>query len=142
MEHPTIPLGVDMMDQDHLRLERLFAAAVRTSDADLPALQALAAVELAAHFAREEDLLRDIGFPGLHCHVAQHAVLLGDLAALDCARLGAAETRRRLGVLIPQLVLSHVATMDRMAAAFIKGEIGAADFDGLRLPLPLSQAAQ
>jgi hypothetical protein len=37
---------------------------------------------------------------------------------------------------IPQMVLSHVTTMDRMAAAFLKGELEPADFDVLRLPLP------
>jgi len=37
---------------------------------------------------------------------------------------------------MPQFVLSHVTTMDRMAAAFLKGELEQADFDVLRLPLP------
>ena len=46
------------------------------------------------------------------------------------------ELRRRMLFVMPQLVLSHVTTMDRMAAAFLKGELGQADFDVLRLPLP------
>jgi hypothetical protein len=37
---------------------------------------------------------------------------------------------------MPQLVLSHVTTMDRMAAAFLKGELEQADLDVLRLPVP------
>ena len=38
--------------------------------------------------------------------------------------------------IMPQLVLSHVTTMDRMAAAFLNAELGQADFDVSRLPLP------
>jgi hypothetical protein len=78
MEHPTIVLGVEMMDQDHLRIEKMFEAASHAPDEDLP-------------------------------------VML---------------------FVMPQLVLSHVTTMDRMAAAFLNGKLGQADFDVLRLPLP------
>ena len=45
------------------------------------------------------------------------------------------DLRPRMQFILPQLVLSHVTTMDRMAAAF-KGELRQADFDVLRLPLP------
>ncbi len=31
MEHPTIVLGVEMMDQDHLRIEKMFEAASHKS---------------------------------------------------------------------------------------------------------------
>lgn len=37
---------------------------------------------------------------------------------------------------MPKLILSHITTMDRMAAAFLDGEPGQADFDVSRLPLP------
>jgi hypothetical protein len=49
---------------------------------------------------------------------------------------GNAEIRRRLQVVMPQLILSQVATMDRLAAAFLKGELQQSDFNGLRLALP------
>ena len=80
MERPTVVLGVEMMDQDHLRIERMFEAASRAPDEDLPALYRDVAEELAAHFAREEDFLREKQFPGLHCHLAQHNVLLAEMA--------------------------------------------------------------
>jgi hypothetical protein len=38
-------------------------------------------------------------------------------------------------VIMPQLILSHVTTMDRKAAAFLDAEPEQADFDVLRLPL-------
>ena len=135
MERPTIVLGVEMMDQDHLRIERLFEAASSAPDEDLPALYRDVAEELAAHFSREEDFLRTKRFPGLPCHLAQHNVLLAEMAHGERPVSGA-KLRRRMQFILPQLVLSHVTTMDRMAAAFLKGELGQADFDVLRLPLP------
>ena len=136
MEDPTIILGVEMMDRDHLRIERLLEAASQTPDEDLPALHRDVAIELAAHFAREADFLREKQVPGLHCHVAQHNGLLAEMARGEDPKSGAAEMRRQLAVVMPQLILSHVATMDRMAVAFLKGELHQADFDGLRLALP------
>jgi hemerythrin-like metal-binding protein len=136
MEHPTIVLGVEMMDQDHRRIEKMFEAASHAPDEDLPVLYRDIAKELAAHFAREEDFLRERQFPGLNCHLAQHNVLLAEMAHGEPPKAAGGELRRRLLFVMPQLVLSHVTTMDRMAAAFLKGELGQADFDVLRLPLP------
>src|SRR5258706_15754417 len=50
MEHPNIVLGVEMMDQDHLRIEKMFEAASLAPDEDLPVLYRDIAKELAAHF--------------------------------------------------------------------------------------------
>ncbi len=136
MERPTVVLGVEMMDQDHLKVERMFEAASRAPDEDLPALYRDVAEELAAHFAREEDFLREKQFPGLHCHLAQHNVLLAEMARGERPKFAGGELRQRMQFILPQLVLSHVTTMDRMAAAYLKGELGQADFDVLRLPLP------
>jgi hemerythrin-like metal-binding protein len=142
MKDPTVILGVEMMDRDHLRIERMFEAVSRTPDEDLPALHRDVATELAAHFAREADFLRENQVPGLHCHVAQHNELLAEMARGEHPKSGYTELRRRLQVIMPQLVLSHVATMDRMAAAFLKGELQQSDFDGLRLALPEPEPAK
>jgi len=73
--------------------------------------------------------------PGLFCHVSQHNVVLAELKrhaeATDSAAL-----RRSLAVAVPQLIQSHIATMDRMAVAYINGDIAQSDFDALRLPVP------
>ena len=136
MERPTIVLGVEMMDQDHLRIESMFEAASCAPDEDLPALYRQVGEELAAHFAREENFLREKQFPGLHCHLAQHNVILAEIARDDGSKSAAGmDLRCRMEFILPQLVLAHVTTMDRMAAAFLKGELGEADFDVLRLPL-------
>ena len=114
----------------------MFEAASQAPDEDLPVLYRDIAKELAAHFAREEDFLRERQFPGLNCHLAQHNVLLAEMAHGEPPKSADGELRRRMLFVMPQLVLSHVTTMDRMAAAFLKGEPGQTDFDVLRLPLP------
>jgi hemerythrin len=136
MEHPTIVLSVEMMDQDHLRIEWMFEAASHAPDDELPTLSRDIAKELAADFAREEDFLREKQFPGLHCHLAQHNVLIAETAHGEPPKSAGGELRRRMQFVMPQLVLSHVTMMDRMAAAFLKGELGRADFDELRMRLP------
>ena len=64
------------MDEDHARLEQAIEQAAEAPEAELPALHADLARELAAHFAREEDLMRVHDFPGLHCHMAQHRLIV------------------------------------------------------------------
>ena len=134
--HGKIDLGVPLMDEDHARIDELLDAARCMPDEDLPALCAAVTMEVREHFKREEDFLRDRSFPGLFCHVAQHKVLLADLTREGAGR-GAA-LRRQMESIIPQLIQSHVTTMDGMAAAFLKGELQASEFDILRLPLPES----
>ena len=134
MESAAMVLGIDMMDSDHQRIENMLATAPQTADADLPGLHRAVCAELAAHFAREETLMRENDFPGLHCHVSQHSFILAEMAR-DSLTREAADLRRKLEVAIPQLIQSHVSTMDRMAAAFLKGDLARSDFDILRLPL-------
>lgn len=136
MERPIVVLGVEMMDRDHLEIERIFEAASCAPDEDLPTLYRDVTKKLAAHFAREENLLREKQFPGLHCHLAQHNIILAEMASGEFAKPAGPELRRRMQFILPQLVLSHVTTMDRMAAAYLNGELGQADFDVLRLPVP------
>ncbi|MBX3524689.1 MAG: hemerythrin family protein [Rhodoblastus sp.] len=121
------------MDEDHARLEQAIAQAADAPEADLPALHEAIARELAAHFAREEDLMRTHDFPGLHCHLAQHKLLLEE--ARRPVAGGGGALRRRIAVYIAQLVESHVLTLDSITAAFIRGEFSPANFDNLRLPI-------
>lgn len=131
---PAHPLGVQTMDEDHARLEQAIARAADAPDAYLPALHGTIARELAAHFAREETLMRAHDFPGLHCHIAQHKLLLEE--ARRPVGGGLAALRRRITIHIAQLVESHVLTLDSITAAFIRGEFASVNFDNLRLPIP------
>lgn len=135
---PAHPLGVDLMDDDHAELEALIESAAVAADADLAALHEQIVDGLAAHFSREEELMRQRGFPGLHCHSGQHNLLVDQ--ARRTGGMAPAALRRHIGVYIAQLVESHVLTMDHMTAAFLRGEFGAEHFENLRLPIEPGQA--
>lgn len=130
---PRFPLGVAEMDADHALLEAMIESAAAASDHDLAAALAAVQSELAAHFAREETLLGRAGFPALGCHVAQHRRLLDLVAEAGVAHAARpAELRRFLADLLPGLVAGHIASIDRVSAEFVKGQISAAMFASLR----------
>jgi hemerythrin-like metal-binding protein len=133
MESPSIVLGVDLMDRDHLRLERLLDAAARSRNEHLPRLHRELTAELDAHFGREEALMRDRGVPGWYCHLTQHRMLIAEMERKGPGSRSA-DLRRRLTVVARQSILAHIATMDRMAAAFLVGDLRRPDFQTLRLP--------
>lgn len=132
METPFVRLGIALMDDDHLRIDSLIDQAAGIPDAELAGLHTRIVDELRAHFSREEDLMRERDVPGVDCHVAQHRFLLEQIG--NDAALPPSELRPRLQSVVRQLIVSHVVTMDRLAAGYIKGEIGKSDFEKLRLP--------
>lgn len=117
-------LGVPLMDEDHAKLEALFAAVATTADSDLAGLRDAILAEVSDHFAREEALIRQGGFPGLECHVGEHRRIVDLLwrAAHDDAR----RLRHTLSVLAPEIIEDHVECIDYVTAAFLKGELQAA----------------
>lgn len=136
MTPPNAVLGVPLMDEDHARMEAIFARAAEALDADLPALLADVEAETRAHFAREEDLMQSAGVPAFHCHAAQHRLLLAEFArAHDAASRGDMKSLRTLlGHTLPGLITAHVNSVDHVAASFLKGETSEEELSGLRLP--------
>jgi len=134
MGEPKFPLGVDLMDADHARIEEMLAGAPAVGDGELAGYLARCRDEIAGHFAREEELMRHAGVPVLACHIAQHR---GLIAAIDTMLTDAPDTiRLRLFIErdLPNLVMAHIASVDQVSARFIKGELPAAMTDRLRLP--------
>lgn len=132
----VLTLGVPEMDADHAVIHAMFERVATTADADLAALFDEIEAEVQAHFAREEILIDAHELPIAHCHKTQHALLLAEFAA--ARRLiaeGDAATRRRLvGEVLRELVVGHVASVDRVTSQFLVGRLGAEAFDNLRLP--------
>lgn len=123
------------MDEDHAHLESLFDCADSVVDEKLVDFLETVRSEVAAHFAREEELMRVRRVPVYECHLAQHRLLLAELdAARDAAdRTPPAQLRAFLSRALPSLVLSHVASVDRVTATFLKGDLDLNVVQKLRL---------
>lgn len=138
MNLPQTVLGNDLMDEDHARLEALFAGVASTADSDLALCLAEIEAELKAHFAREEAMMGDAGLPILHCHIAQHTMLLGELHAGHAAAEAGDHRglRRFLGETLPQLIAGHIDSVDRVSASFLASQTDSAELSCLKLPVP------
>jgi hemerythrin len=135
MSHDVPILGVPEMDREHLALHALLATVADTSDENLEALLDRAEREMATHFAHEEKLMEAASFPVLFCHRAQHRRLLGEFEAarLSLEAIDHANLRHRLAVIIPTMIEAHIASVDRVTASFLKGELKAEDFSNFAL---------
>ncbi len=128
-------LGVPEMDRDHQAIDALFSAVAATGDAELPSLLDRISRELEAHFAREEQLMADGHAPLVECHKAQHRMLLREVAEMTKVApvAPAKDLRRLMQFVLPQVVAAHVASVDRVAAAYLTGDIEDRDLAALRL---------
>lgn len=132
-------LGVPEMDTEHLEIAALFDGFAAVAEADLAAALDAGEAAVRAHFAHEEALMERHRVPVLFCHIAQHKKLLAefDAARAERDRADLTALRRRLTVIIPELILAHVASVDRVTSMWILGQFEADDLDGLRLPVPM-----
>jgi len=131
-------LGVPEMDTEHLEIAALFESFAGIADGELAQALQRADDAVREHFAHEEALMERHKVPVLFCHIAQHKKLLTefDAARAECDRQDFYALRRRLTVIIPELILAHVASVDRVTSMWILGQFERDDLDGLRLPVP------
>jgi hemerythrin len=132
--HPAIVLGVPEMDADHAVIELMFERVSTTPDAALADLFREIEAEVIAHFAREETLMEREGVPVLHCHQAQHRLLLDEFAGARPAEgaIDAAALRGTLATLAT-FVEGHVGSVDRVTSQFLGGTLDPAVVAALRL---------
>jgi hemerythrin-like metal-binding protein len=114
----TLALDLPMMDDTHKEFVELLDQVVRAADdALLPLWQQLVA-HTDAHFAREDQWMKDTGFSSSNCHSTQHQVVLQVMregekrADLAIVRQMAAE----LGTWFPQ----HAQAMDAALALHLR----------------------
>lgn len=127
------PLGVPLMDDDHASIEAMLATAADAPDDCLQGQLWACRTEIAAHFRREEALMRERGVPVLACHVAQHARLIEDIDSVLAAPALPDRLRTYLARDLPNLVMAHIASVDQVSARFINGDLPAGMVDALRL---------
>ncbi len=116
-----ITLGYAVMDRDHADSLDLWAAAKAAPVGALTASFAAFARHLREHFAREEALMAEKGFFATQCHGGEHARVLEAVALIeaDLATGSEERARRYLRYQFPDWFHNHLATMDRMTAAFL-----------------------
>ena len=118
-------LGIAALDQDHQRLVDLINAVQRGAAAHLGTAfleKVLADLSdyVATHFAREEGLMRQYGYPEFSAHKAAHGQFIVRIAEMK-ARLGSGKlvTGQIHGYLKDWLVL-HILGMDRQYAPYLR----------------------
>lgn len=125
MKLPQLPLGVQVMDEDHYEIEQMFSRAAEIAESELPAHLDAVIARIAAHFAREEAEMERVGVPILHCHRGQHAALLAEAEKLrDGFAIANGATRRRLITFtLAQLVANHIASVDQISSNFFDDKL-------------------
>jgi hemerythrin len=125
---PDLAVGVERIDEQHRELFRRVAALAVASRAGAGAAAAYGTLAflgdyVVAHFADEEALMREVGYPDLAAHATEHA---GFLATFQHLRLAfarggadgelAAEVERELCAWIRQ----HVTGSDRCIGEHVR----------------------
>lgn len=130
--HLGLPqVALDFMNRDHqefaeLReklLERITTGATTEIDAMLDALHA----HTLRHFADEEKLMRETGFPAYEVHKEEHDKVLADMAQ----RISRWKQDGDLGALchwleigVGEWLVAHIGSMDTVTARFAAAELG------------------
>ncbi len=115
---PSYSVGFDEFDEDHKRLLTL-GSAVSAASSDGRAREAVACLldalgdESTRHFAREEKLMRETGYPLLLEHHDQHNRLSSELHLfIQQYEVGHLSPDRLAGFLV-DWVVSHIVTHDK-----------------------------
>ncbi|MBV5276050.1 MAG: hemerythrin family protein [Lamprocystis purpurea] len=116
-------LGIPAMDHVHRELVELLNRMADAGNATFAYLYPDLVNHTHAHFANEEVLMRQSGFPAMQEHMDEHARLRGELdafgQALDGRRIDA--TRAFVAQQLPAWFARHTTTMDSALAAHLKG---------------------
>jgi hemerythrin len=126
---PDLALGVDAIDRQHRELfrraDRLLAAMQEGRLDQIPRMLQFVDDYATEHFAVEEDLMRDRGYPGRADHEAEHRLFLvhfGDVVEAFRARGETAAVAIALQRLVHGWLRIHVGSTDRKLAAFLHAD--------------------
>lgn len=119
--------GNDMIDGDHADFERLLDTVQKQDDDALADGLAEVRKHMAEHFEREQNLMRDTGFPMVMIHRNEHQRVLAwtDSVIIAHERGEIGVVRHFLKVELPEWFVQHAATMDTATANWARtGELG------------------
>ena len=118
-------LGVPAMDRTHREFVDLVNGMADAGDAAFAYLYPELVNHTRAHFAHEEVLMRQSGFPAIQEHTDEHARVRGEMEAFGL-RLGGgrfALARAYVREQLPAWFALHAVTMDSALAAHLKRSV-------------------
>jgi hemerythrin len=126
LDYPQIAL--EFMNHDHaefadLRDKLLVLLQTQAPDSEVDSLLDELFEHTRRHFAEEERLMLETGFPPYPMHKGEHDQVLADMAAqIERWKYGrdAAATRDWLDKAVGDWFITHVGTMDLVTAGFIE----------------------
>jgi len=115
-------LGVPVMDGYHHEFLSILAALVTMPDGVFVALFKELVRHTREHFAQEELLMQETGYPAAREHIEEHRRVLSDLEAMlaraECGRM--AMPREFIKNHMPEWFQLHLVTMDSALAQHLK----------------------
>ena len=128
--NPNYHLGISTMDETHDEFIELVNRMQSTTDAEFTDLFRQLVQHTKAHFAAENALMEQSGFPPIQIHMSEHERVLGDLHRMGLRVDNGAMDFPRAYVeqQIPDWFDLHARTMDSALAA----HLGAIRFAGER----------
>ncbi len=135
-----LALGVEEIDEQHKRwieLVRRFQAAVAEgrSREEVYRTLAEAVIYTECHFASEQNLMADAGYPLLHDHAGQHALAWERLHLFTTGEVPEEDIAAYLARFLPQWLMLHINSADRKFARWLKARDGAEPAAERRAPV-------
>lgn len=119
-------LGVSSIDEQHrewIALVQAFEHAVtegRPAE-EMRSTLAAAVAYTESHFADEQKVMEEAGYPFLDDHIGQHQLAWDRVHAFASGEVADEEMRRSLAEFLPQWLMLHINTADRQFARWLKG---------------------
>lgn len=126
--HQTYQSGNALIDEQHRRLFDSCNALLNAMNEGRPVKQLVVLAralvdEIAQHFADEETILNESGYPGARDHARAHALLLEKAAAMsERVAAGTATSAEMFQFLVYDVVAHHLIGTDRRYFKHLRGE--------------------
>ncbi|PWC32671.1 hemerythrin family protein [Azospirillum sp. TSO35-2] len=119
-------LGVAAIDEQHREWIALVQAFQRAVAEGQPAEEmrrtlAAAVAYTESHFADEQRVMEEEGYPFLDDHIGQHRLAWDRVHAFASGEVPDDEVRNSLAEFLPQWLMLHINTADRQFARWLKG---------------------
>lgn len=125
--NPSFETGLQFIDQEHAGLLTQLNALIELLARDAPLPEWLPLLDqlisaVGEHFAHEEQIMDNIGYPGYHAHRAQHQHLLQEVAEFRAQTMTAGVAKETLATVrfLKFWVLKHMVQEDIKIGQYVR----------------------